>query len=69
MNYNDMINNSKISQLSEIFKAVEEKSICVSNTSGKEIYWWPEDYLFEKENALDDSLLEKELDEKTKCIK
>lgn len=69
MNYNDIMNNSKISQLSEVFKAVQERNVCVSNISGKEIYWWPEDYLFEKENALDDSLLEKEMNEKTKCIK
>lgn len=69
MHYNDSINNSQINQLSEIFKAVEEKSICISNTSGKEIYWWPEDYLFEKENTQENSLLEKEQEEKTKCIK
>ncbi len=69
MNYNDQTNNSKINSLNDIYNAVKERSICVSTASGKEIYWWPEDFLYEKENSLDKSLLDKELDEKGNCIK
>jgi len=69
MKYNDQINNSKIESLLDVFDAVKERSVCVTNASGKEIYYWPEEYLYEKENDTGESIKEKELDEKGNCIR
>jgi len=68
MEYND-VSTSKIETLVDLFNAVKKKSVCVSKLGDKEIYWWPEDYLFEKENSKGDSLIKREVDVKASCIK
>jgi len=69
MKYNDLADASYISTLSDLFEAVRERSVCLSNLGDKEIYWWPEDYLSEKETSEGKSLMQKELDLRATCIK
>ena len=69
MSYNDLPNNSKIDSLLDLFDAVDNGSVCVSQLGNREIYWWPEEYLFEKDNATEDNLRDQELNAKVKCIR
>jgi hypothetical protein len=69
MPYNDLPNNAKISSLLDIFNAVDDGAVCVSQLGGREIYWWPEDYLFEKDNANGENMLDREIAAKGECIR
>jgi hypothetical protein len=69
MSFNDLPNNSKIDSLADIFTSVDNGSVCVSQLGNREVYWWPEEYLYEKENASEESLRDQELSAKSQCIR
>jgi hypothetical protein len=68
MHYNDLIQGNKIEALSQLFTAVEEESVCVSRLGNREIYWWPEEYLFEYVSNDGFSLQQKINEAKKNCI-
>ena len=69
MPYNDLPNNSKIDSLQDIFNSVDQGAMCVSQLGNREIYWWPEEYLYEKQNAKGDNLRDQEIAAKALCIR
>jgi hypothetical protein len=63
MALNDSPNGSEVDSLANLFDAVEENSVCVSRLGEREIYFWPEEFLFEEEN-----IKQKITEAKTSCI-
>ncbi len=47
MPFNNNSNNNTINSLSTLFEAVRAGSVCVTSLGNKEIYSWPENYLYE----------------------
>ncbi len=68
MEYNDGVINEYIESLHNLFEAVGDGSVCVSRLGTREIYWWPEDKLFERENIDGEKLKDKIIDAQGKCI-
>jgi len=69
MPYNDLSNNAKINSLLDIFNSVDDGAVCVSQLGDREIYWWPEEYLFEKDNTQGDNMRDQEIAAKGLCIR
>jgi len=69
MPYNDLPSNAKIDSLLDLFNAVDDGAVCVSQLGNREIYWWPEEYLFEKDNVDGENMRDKELAAKVNCIR
>ncbi|MFA5126311.1 MAG: hypothetical protein WC462_04910 [archaeon] len=68
MPLNDKGSNSVTDSLINVLEGVEKKSICVSSLGSREIFWWPEDSLFEKQGTEEKSLSSKENDAKASCV-
>jgi len=69
MPLNDKGSNSVPNSLINVLQGVEKKSICVSSLGSREIFWWPEDSLFEKQGNEEQALSSKENDAKASCVK
>jgi len=69
MPLNDKGSNSVPDSLINVLRGVEKKSICVSSLGSREIFWWPEDSLFEKQGNEGTALSSKETDAKASCVK
>ncbi|MFA5361322.1 MAG: hypothetical protein WC290_02635, partial [archaeon] len=61
MTYNDMSSNSRIESLQNLFEAVKEGKICVSNDGSSTSFWW-NPALIENISGANPSLAEKELE-------
>ena len=64
MPFNDSPQGSEVDNLSDLFQSVEAGSVCVSRLGEREIYWWPEEFLFEEAN-----IKQKVDDAKLSCIR
>ena len=69
MAYNDKKSNQVADSLYNALKGVEQKSLCVSSLGSREVFWWPEDSLFDKESMSEIALSTVEANEKAICDK
>ncbi len=69
MPYNDLTDQDYINSIKSLFDAVENESVCVARSSGKEIYYWSEQYLYERENSDGLRLIDEINKAKALCIK
>jgi hypothetical protein len=69
MNMNDKRSNSTPESLYNMLKGVNDGSICVSDLGNREVFWWPEDTLFEKTGTNGESISANETAAKVSCTK
>jgi hypothetical protein len=69
MPYNDFTDQDYINSVKSLFDAVENESVCVARSADKEIYYWSEQYLYEKENSTGNKLIDEINKAKANCIK
>jgi hypothetical protein len=67
MSYNDLSKQERINSIDTLFEAVKEEGVCVSRLGDREMYWWPEDYLYKQENLGGKSLQDKINSAKAQC--
>jgi hypothetical protein len=69
MNVNDLSAHSVPSDLFAVLKGVENKSVCVSSLGSREIFWWPEEKIYNTPGPELESISQKELEAKQTCVK
>ena len=58
--FNDKKSNSVIHSLQDLYKAIENGEVCVTNLGQEDIYWWPSNKIFEEKGSNQESLKNKE---------
>ena len=61
MTYNDISSNSRIESLQNLFDAVKEGKVCVSNDGSSTSFWW-NPAIAENVSGANPSMAEKELE-------
>ncbi|MEK6959144.1 MAG: hypothetical protein AABW59_03815 [archaeon] len=69
MPYNDYKTQDIMVTIGDMFNAVEDRSLCVSRFGDREIFWWPEEFIYERESNDGSSFEDRESVAKGICLK